>query len=81
MQQRILNHEKIQPLWNKTVMEFVGDSLLRAIRLKDTKTGEESMLEVAGAFEAIGHQPNTGFLEASSSSTRPVIFLPIPALP
>jgi thioredoxin reductase (NADPH) len=62
MQQRILNHEKIQPLWNKTVMEFVGDSLLRAIRLKDTKTGEESMLEVAGAFEAIGHQPNTGFL-------------------
>jgi thioredoxin reductase (NADPH) len=62
MQQRVLNHEKIQPLWNKTVVEFVGDSLLRAIRLKDTKTGEESMLEVGGAFEAIGHQPNTGFL-------------------
>jgi thioredoxin reductase (NADPH) len=62
MQQRILNHEKILPLWNKTVVEFVGDSLLRAIRLKDTKTGEESTLEVAGAFEAIGHQPNTGFL-------------------
>jgi thioredoxin reductase (NADPH) len=62
MQQRILNHEKILPLWNKTVVEFVGDSLLRGIRLKDTKTGEESTLEVAGAFEAIGHQPNTGFL-------------------
>ena len=62
MQQRILNHEKILPLLNKTVVEFVGDSLLRGIRLKDTKTGEESMLEVGGAFEAIGHQPNTGFL-------------------
>jgi thioredoxin reductase (NADPH) len=62
MQQRLLNNGKIQPLWNKIVVEFVGDSLLKAIRLKDTKTGEESKIEVAGAFEAIGHQPNTGFL-------------------
>jgi thioredoxin reductase (NADPH) len=62
MQQRLLNNGKIQPLWNKIVVEFLGDSLLRAIRLKDTKTGEESNIETAGAFEAIGHQPNTGFL-------------------
>jgi thioredoxin reductase (NADPH) len=62
MQQRLLSNKKIQPLWNKIVEEFVGDSLLRSIRLKDTKTNEESTIEVAGAFEAIGHQPNTGFL-------------------
>jgi thioredoxin reductase (NADPH) len=59
---RATNHPKIEILWNKTVEEFVGDTMLRAIRLKDTKTGEVSSIEAAGAFEAIGHQPNTGFL-------------------
>jgi thioredoxin reductase (NADPH) len=62
MQERVLSHEKIQVLWNKTVDDFIGDSLLREIRLRDTQTGELSTLEVAGAFEAIGHQPNTAFL-------------------
>ncbi|HUI93209.1 MAG TPA: thioredoxin-disulfide reductase [Chitinivibrionales bacterium] len=62
MQQRLLGNQKIQPLWNKIVEEFAGDSLLRSVRLKDTKTGDTSSIEVAGAFEAIGHQPNTGFL-------------------
>jgi thioredoxin reductase (NADPH) len=62
MQKRVMDHPKVQLLWNKTVEEFVGDSMLRGIRLRDTKTGGESMLEVAGAFEAIGHQPNTAFL-------------------
>jgi thioredoxin reductase (NADPH) len=78
MQQRLLSNQKIQPLWNKTVAEFAGDSMLRAIRLKDTKTGEESTIEVAGAFESIGHQPNTAFLagqvrlnEASYIYTHP----------
>jgi thioredoxin reductase (NADPH) len=59
---RATSHPKIELLWNKTVEEFVGDTMLRAIRLKDTKTAEVSSIEVAGAFEAIGHQPNTGFL-------------------
>jgi thioredoxin reductase (NADPH) len=62
MQQRALSHQKIEILWNKVVEEFVGDKLLGGIQLKDTRTGETSLLEVAGAFEAIGHRPNTAFL-------------------
>jgi thioredoxin reductase (NADPH) len=62
MQERVLKHEKIQILWNKTVEDFIGSTMLSGIRLKDTQTGEVSTLEVAGAFEAIGHRPNTGFL-------------------
>jgi len=62
MQERALKHDKIEILWNKAVEEFVGDKMLSALKLKDTRTGETSVLEVSGAFEAIGHRPNTGFL-------------------
>ena len=62
MQERVLKHEKIQVLWNKIVVEFLGETLLAGVRLQDTQTGEITTLEVAGAFEAIGHQPNTSFL-------------------
>jgi thioredoxin reductase (NADPH) len=62
MQERVLKNEKIRVIWNKTAEEFLGDTVLKGIRLKDTKTNELSTLEVSGAFEAIGHQPNTAFL-------------------
>jgi len=38
-----------------------GDKTLTAVKMKDTVTGDLSTLEVAGAFEAIGHKPNTAF--------------------
>jgi thioredoxin reductase (NADPH) len=62
MQERVLQHEKIQVLWNKVVEEFTGETMLKGVRLKDTKTNDETALEVSGAFEAIGHRPNTAFL-------------------
>lgn len=61
MQKRILNHPKIEILWNKVVDEFCGDTRLECLRLKDTISGEVMELQIAGAFEAIGHVPNTGF--------------------
>jgi thioredoxin reductase (NADPH) len=62
MQARVFANKKIEVHWNKTVEEFLGDSFLNTIILKDTVTGELSTLPVAGAFEAIGHHPNTVFL-------------------
>jgi thioredoxin reductase (NADPH) len=62
MHERATNHEKIEILWNKTIEDFLGDSMLKGIRIKDVVTQEISEIEVAGAFEAIGHQPNTTFL-------------------
>jgi thioredoxin reductase (NADPH) len=63
MQDRVKKHPKIEILWNKVVIEFVGEKLLSGIMLQDTVSGGVSLLEVSGAFEAIGHQPNTGFLK------------------
>jgi len=63
MRDRALAHPKITILWNKAPVEFLGDAVLSGIRLKDTVTGELSTLPVAGCFEAIGHEPNVGFLK------------------
>jgi len=62
MQQRALDNPKIEFLWSQQVIEAKGDDLLQEIVLESTKTGEKSTREVAGLFFAIGHLPNTGFL-------------------
>lgn len=59
MADRVKNHEKIEILWNKEVSEVYGDNLMKGVKLKDTKTGEESDVAMEGLFIAIGHKPNT----------------------
>jgi thioredoxin reductase (NADPH) len=61
LQDRLFASEKITPLWNKRVEAFLAgdDGQLRALRLIDTETGEESEFETEGAFVAIGHAPAT----------------------
>lgn len=63
MQQRALENPKIRVLWNKVVEEVLGDDVITGLRLKDTVTGEVSEEGVGGLFVAIGHQPNTAFLD------------------
>lgn len=59
MAQRVLDHDRIDVIWNATVEEMVGDPTLNAVRLVDTVTGERSEIEASGLFVAIGHDPNT----------------------
>jgi thioredoxin reductase (NADPH) len=62
MQQRVFDNKKMQPVWNKEVVDVHGEQKISAVRLKDTKTGAESDLPVGGLFMAIGHTPATEFL-------------------
>ncbi|MDT7903785.1 MAG: thioredoxin-disulfide reductase [Candidatus Caldipriscus sp.] len=48
---------KARIITNTVVEEFVGDKFLRGLRLRNVKTGEESFLEVDGAFIYIGLRP------------------------
>jgi thioredoxin reductase (NADPH) len=64
MRERAASHPKIEILWNKAVDEFLGEQRLSGLKLRDTASGVLSELTVAGAFEAIGHKPNVGFLNA-----------------
>ncbi len=62
LQQRLQASDKINVLWNKEVVRFAGDAAaggLTHLVLRDTVTGENSSLEVDGAFVAIGHAPAT----------------------
>lgn len=62
LQQRLHASDKINVLWNKEVVRFAGDAAaggLTHLALRDTVTGENSSLEVDGAFVAIGHAPAT----------------------
>ncbi len=64
MQQRALNHPKIEMVWNSAVEEVLGnEKQVTGLKLKSTTTGEISELAVSGMFVAIGHTPNTDFLK------------------
>jgi thioredoxin reductase (NADPH) len=62
MQERAFAEEKIRFEWNQTVVDILGDGVITSVLLRDTVTGEERQLEVGGLFVAIGHDPNTAFL-------------------
>lgn len=64
MAQRALDHEKIEVIWNSGIKQYLTNEKgnIRAVELADTQNGETSELEVEGVFMAIGHTPNSGFL-------------------
>jgi thioredoxin reductase (NADPH) len=59
MQERAFKNPKIDFRWNSEVVEVIGDTKVEGVRVRDTQTGEESVLEATGMFVAIGHEPNT----------------------
>lgn len=62
MQKRALNHPKITILWNSKIIAVKGDSVVREVDVENVLTGEVNTEKAAGVFFAIGHTPNTSFL-------------------
>lgn len=62
MQQRALNHPKIEILWDSVITKIDGDTVVRSVVIENVKTNETRVMEAGGVFFAIGHTPNTGFL-------------------
>jgi thioredoxin reductase (NADPH) len=63
MAERALANPKIRVEWNSVVTDVLGDNEITGLTLRDTVTGEDRSLEVGGLFVAIGHTPNTAFLD------------------
>lgn len=59
LQEKAFSEPKIDFIWNTVVEEILGDGKLKALRLRNVKTGELQILEVDGLFVAVGFKPNT----------------------
>ena len=82
MQDRAFANPKVRFLWDSEVTGVLGEDKVTGLRLRNTKTGEESTLPVNGMFVAIGHDPRTelftgqlemddeGYLIVEQPSTR-----------
>lgn len=58
---RALSNPKIKPIWDSVVTEVldVRQDKVTGVRLKNMKTGAQTVIESAGLFVAIGQVPNT----------------------
>lgn len=83
MAERALSNEKIKVRWNSVVTEVLDrGGRVGGLRVQDVNTGEETDLEVAGVFVAIGHDPRSelfrgqvelddaGYVKVAAPSTR-----------
>jgi len=59
LQHRAKEHPKVDFILDTIVTEVIGTDKLEALKLKNVKTGDETILETDGLFIFIGHTPNT----------------------
>ena len=65
MQQRVFEKENIEVLFNCNTVGLLGDEFVEGAHIvenKDTDLERHFNIEIDGFFLAIGHTPNTGFL-------------------
>ncbi len=65
MQKRVKDTENIIIHWNTNTDEILGEQEVEGVRVVNNKTGEKTVLPVKGFFVAIGHKPNTSFLDGA----------------
>ena len=62
MQERYFAQPNAKVMWNKKVIDVLGENVISGLVLEDTVSGVRSELAVKGLFVAIGHTPATKFL-------------------
>lgn len=62
MAERVLNNEKIEPVWNSQVVDVLGENKVNGIVIEDTVTGDRREIPITGLFIAIGHDPRSELL-------------------
>ncbi|MCO5234217.1 MAG: thioredoxin-disulfide reductase [Chitinophagales bacterium] len=59
MQDKVLNTTNIKIYWNTETEEVLGGDNVEGVKIKNTQTGESSVIPIHGFFVAIGHTPNS----------------------
>ncbi|HZP59791.1 MAG TPA: thioredoxin-disulfide reductase [Opitutaceae bacterium] len=79
MADRATSHPKIQMVWDSVPVEVQGvkEGSVSGLKVKNVKTGAESVLPARGIFVAIGHVPNTAPFAAALDVDENGYFLPV----
>ena len=80
MAERALAHEKIEAVWNTELTSYHpgDDGKMKSVSIRNRESGEEGSLEVKGVFIAIGHVPNSGFLNGLAELDENGYILQVP---
>lgn len=82
MAERVKANPKIEFLWNSEVIDVLGEDKVSGLSIRNTVSGELSLLKVTGLFVAIGHDPRSelvngqvtldgeGYVKVASGSTQ-----------
>jgi len=62
LQERVFKLDKVEIHWDSQVAEFLGRDYLEAVKIRNVKTRQDSVLPLNGVFIAIGMLPNSGWL-------------------
>lgn len=63
MQDRAINHPKVEIVWDSEIVAIEGDTVVRSVNILNHKTKKVTTHEAGGVFFAVGHVPNTAFLQ------------------
>ena len=61
----LMKAENVEFLWDSTVSEFITDTRVTGIKIKNVKTGAETSLSCDGVFVSVGRKPATDFLKGN----------------
>jgi len=64
LQERAHKNDKVSFIWNSVITEIHGEGAVKAVRIKNVQTGEETVKPVDGVFVYVGHIPNTGMFKS-----------------
>ena len=63
LQDRLFANDKINVIWNSTVVEIMGDETVNKLKLQSTEDDSIVEFETDGLFVAIGHDPSTSIFK------------------
>ncbi|MDD7928258.1 thioredoxin-disulfide reductase [Microbacterium sp. NM3R9] len=70
MQNRAMNNDKIEFVWNSEVADILGEDAVTGVVLRDTVDGSTRELALDGIFVAIGYDPRTHLVHGALDLTE-----------
>jgi len=61
--QQSVFQRNVPVMWNTSVKEITGDSIVEKVKVEDTKTGDTNIIKADAVFVAIGYEPNNAIAE------------------